>query len=587
MTTLDWLVIALYFAGLFGLNWWVVSKNRDTADDYFLAGRNLGWMLVGASIFASNIGSEHLVGLAGAGATSGVALAHYELHAWCALVLGWVLVPFYMRSKVFTMPQFLEQRFSPASRWVLSLISLIAYVLTKIAVGIFAGGVVFGTLLPELSIDIGGVVFNSFWVGSVLVIVATGLYTIFGGMRAVAYADALQTVVLVIGSLMLTVYGLEALGGWDELRAILGSEMFNLWKPMVPAGVESTWAPVQEPGRMAWYFNSNYPWLGMVVCAPIIGLWYWCTDQYIVQRALAAPNETEARRGTICAAFLKLLPVFIFIVPGMIALALAKSGRVAALAGMVDAQGVATPALAQGAFPLLVQHVMPAGIRGLVVAGLLAALMSSLAGTFNACSTLFTMDFYQKFHPRASQRQLVWVGRVATAVMVLIGLMWIPVIQGARGLYDYLQGVQAYLAPPIAAVFFLGVLMKRLNGKGCLAALVVGFLIGAFRLAVDTPVTLKMAGYEAGYPSGSFLWIVNNMFFQYYSVIIFIVSCAVLIGVSYATEPPAERQIVGLTYAGVTPAQRRESRASWNHWDVINSSIVMLLIVAAYVYFSG
>jgi SSS family solute:Na+ symporter len=587
MTSLDWLIIALYFAGLFGLNWWVVSKNKDTADDYFLAGRNLGWMLVGASIFASNIGSEHLVGLAGAGATSGVALAHYELHAWCALVLGWVLVPFYLRSKVFTMPQFLEQRFSPASRWVLSLISLIAYVLTKIAVGIFAGGVVFGTLLPELSIQIGSLEFNSFWVGSVAVLVATGLYTVFGGMRAVAYADGLQTIVLVIGSLALTVFGLQALGGWDELRRILGPEMFNLWKPMVPDGVESTWAPVQEPGRMAWYFNSNYPWLGMVVCAPIIGLWYWCTDQYIVQRVLAAPNETEARRGTIFAAFLKLLPVFIFIVPGMIALALAKSGRIAGLAGLVDGQGNALPAMAQGAFPLLVQHVMPAGIRGLVVAGLLAALMSSLAGTFNACSTLFTMDFYQKMHPRASQRQLVWIGRVATAVMVAIGLLWIPVIQGARGLYDYLQGVQAYLAPPIAAVFFLGVFMKRLNGKGCLAALIVGFVIGAFRLAVDTPVTLKMAGFEAGYSTGSFLWIVNNMFFQYYSVIIFLVSCAVLIGVSYATEPPAHRQIAGLTYAGLTPEQRRESRATWNHWDVINSSIVMALILAAYVYFSG
>lgn len=587
MTSLDWLIIGLYFAGLFGLNWWVVSKNKATADDYFLAGRNLGWVLVGTSIFASNIGSEHLVGLAGAGATTGVTLAHYELHAWCALVLGWVLVPFYLRSKVFTMPQFLEQRFSPASRWVLSFISLVAYVLTKIAVGIFAGGVVFGTLMPELSVQVGGYVFNSFWVGSVAVLAATGLYTVFGGMRAVAYADALQTVVLVIGSLALTVFGLQALGGWDELRRILGPEMFNLWKPMVPAGVESTWAPVQEPGRMAWYFNSNYPWLGMVVCAPIIGLWYWCTDQYIVQRVLAAPNETEARRGTIFAAFLKLLPVFIFIIPGMIALALAKSGRLASMAGLVDAQGNAIPELAQGAFPLLVQHVMPAGIRGLVVAGLLAALMSSLAGTFNACSTLFTMDFYQKMHPRATQRQLVWIGRVATAVMVAIGLMWIPVIQGARGLYDYLQGVQAYLAPPIAAVFFLGVFMKRLNGKGCLAALVVGFVMGAFRLAVDTPVTLRMAGFEAGYPIGSFLWIVNNMFFQYYSVVIFLVSSAVLIGVSYATDPPAERHIVGLTYAGVTPGQRRASRATWNHWDVINSSIVMLLILAAYIYFSG
>lgn len=193
---------------------------------------------------------------------------------------------------------------------------------------------------------------------------------------------------------------------------------------------------------MAWYFNDNYPWLGMLFCAPIIGLWYWCTDQYIVQRTLIAPNETEARRGTIFAAFLKLLPVFIFIVPGMIALALAKSGKIAELAVLVDANGQTVNAAPLAAFPLMVQHVLPVGVRGMVVAGLLAALMSSLAGAFNAPSTLFTMDFYRKFKPKASQSELVWMGRLATTVMVLIGLLWIPVIQGARGLYDHLQGVQ-------------------------------------------------------------------------------------------------------------------------------------------------
>jgi SSS family solute:Na+ symporter len=587
MATVDWLVILAYFGLLLGMTWWVIRKGRNTADDYFLAGRNLGWLIVGASIFASNIGSEHLVGLAGSGATSGVALAHYELHAWCLLVLGWVLVPFYMRSRVYTMPEFLERRFSPASRWVLSIISLVAYVLTKIAVGIFAGGVVFATLLPELHLEIAGTVFNSFWIGSVVVVLLTGLYTVLGGMRAVAYTEAVQTFILIIGSLLLTVFGLSKLGGWSELRAALPADMFNLWKPLIPAGVEGTWAPVKETGRMAWYFNTNYPWLGMLFCAPIIGLWYWCTDQYIVQRALAAPNETEARRGSIFAGFLKLLPVFIFIIPGMIALALARTGRATGLETMVDAGGNAIPAAAQAAFPLMVQAVMPAGLRGIVVAGLLAALMSSLAGVFNACSTLFTMDFYGKLHPRASDQQLVWVGRVATTVMVIVGLMWIPVIQGARGLYEYLQGVQAYLAPPIFAVFFLGVFMKRLNGKGCLAALIVGFLLGVFRLGVDTPVTLKLAGFDLGYPAGSFLWVVNNIYFQYYSLFIFLVSCAVLIGVSYLTGPPPERQIVGLTYATETEEHRRASRRSWNRWDVTASGVVVLLILAAYLYFNG
>jgi SSS family solute:Na+ symporter len=368
---------------------------------------------------------------------------------------------------------------------------------------------------------------------------------------------------------------------------VLGPEMFNLWKPIIPAGVEATWAPVRDTSRMAWYFNQDYPWPGMLLCAPIIGLWYWCTDQYIVQRTLGAPNEQEARRGTIFAAFLKLLPVFIFIVPGMIALALARTGRAPGLETIVDSSGVAMPQAAQAAFPLLVQSVMPAGVRGIVVAGLLAALMSSLSGVFNASSTLFTMDFYRKLHPAATQSQLVWIGRAATTAMVIVGLLWIPVIQGARGLYDYLQGVQGYLAPPIAAVFFLGVFMKRLNGKGCLAALIVGFVLGAFRLAVDTPITLGLDGYQRGYPEGSFLWIVNNTYFQYYSLGIFLVSAATLIAVSYATEPPDERRLSGLTFATLTEAQRRESRRSWSRWDVITSAAVLVLIAAAYVYFSG
>jgi SSS family solute:Na+ symporter len=587
MTTIDWLIVFAYFALLAGMTLWLVKRNKDTADDYFLASRNLGWLIVGASIFASNIGSEHLVGLAGSGATSGVAMAHYELHAWCLLVLGWLFVPFYARSRVFTMPEFLERRFSPAARWMLSIISLVAYVITKIAVGIFAGGVVFGTLLPEMQLTIGGIVFNAFWIGSVAVVLLTGLYTVVGGMRAVAYTEAVQTFILVLGSVLLTYFGLQKLGGWGELRAALDPDMFNLWKPLIPAGVEGTWAPVKEAGRMAWYFNGNYPWLGMLICAPIIGLWYWCTDQYIVQRALGAPSEREARRGTIFAAYLKLLPVFIFIIPGMIALALAKTGRAEGLATMLGPDGGVARGVAQGAFPLMVREILPAGVRGLVVAGLLAALMSSLAGVFNACSTLFTMDLYQKFRPKATQHQLVWIGRVATTAMVLVGLFWIPVIQGAKGLYDYLQGVQGYLAPPIFTVFFLGVFMKRLNAKGCLSALVVGFLLGAFRLAVDTPVALGMAGYEQGYAAGSFLWIVNNIYFQYYSAFIFLVCVVVMIAVSYATEAPEENRLIGLTYATVTDEHRRESRRSWNRLDVINSGVVLLLILIAYLYFNG
>jgi len=584
---LDWLAITGYFGILLGMASWVVLKTKDTADDYFLAGRDLGWFIVGASIFASNIGSEHIVGLAGSGATDGVAMAHYELHAWCLLVLAWVFVPFYMRARVFTMPEFLERRFSEPSRWVLSLISLVAYVLTKIAVGIFAGGIVFGALLPEMHLNLGFVELDSFWIGSFLVIIFTGLYTILGGLRAVAYTEALQTIILVMGSALVTWFGIKALGGWHELRAVAGSEMFNLWKPLVPAGVEGTWAPVRESGRMAWYFNDNYPWIGMLFCAPIIGLWYWCTDQYIVQRVLGAPNERQARRGSICAAFFKLLPVFIFIIPGIIAFALAKSGKVPAMTeGLFNAQGEMVREQGQKAFPLLVATILPMGIRGVVVAGLLAALMSSLAGVFNASATLFTMDFYDKLRPGASQHQLVWMGRVATAVMVIIGLLWIPVIRGGKGLYDYLQGVQAYLAPPIFVVFFLGVFLKRVNGKGCLAALIVGFAMGLFRLAVDTPIKLfKDKGFA--YAEGSFFWIVNNIFFQYYSLLIFLVCIGVMIVVSYLTAPPSYEKIQGLTYATLTAEDRRRSRASWTYADLIFSGVVLAIIAGAYIYFSG
>lgn len=590
MSWLDWAVIAAYFGALAWLSWSVIRKNEDTATDYFLAGRNLSWWIVGSSIFASNIGSEHLVGLAGSGATDGVAMAHYELHAWCLLVLGWVLVPFYMRSKVFTMPEFLERRFSPMNRWVLSIISLVAYVLTKIAVAIFAAGIVFSVLLPDIRIG----PLDSFWIGSILMIVLTGLYTILGGLRAVAYTEALQTLVLVTGSVLVTFFGLRALGGWGELRLIAGSEMFNLWKPLVPEGVIGTWVPVRELNavgdvvREAWYFNTNYPWLPMLFCAPIIGLWYWCTDQYIVQRALGAPNEREARRGAIFAAVLKLLPVFIFIIPGLICFALASSGRVPEIQQvLLDANGETIRDEAQKAFPLLVATVLPAGVRGLVVAGLLAALMSSLAGVFNASATLFTMDFYSKLHPDVSQHRLVWIGRVATSVMVLIGLAWIPVIQGGRGLYDYLQGVQAYLGAPIAVVFFLGVFFKRLNAQGALATLITGFLLGIFRLAVDTPVKLGLDGYENGYVYGSFLWVINNMFFQYYSLLIFCVSVAVMVGVSYATREPDYASISGLTYGTMTVEDRVDSRSSWGVRDVFASAMILVAIVASYLYFSG
>ena len=592
LTSIDWLVIAIYFSILLCVATWVVRKSKNSAADYFLAGRNLGWWIIGASIFASNIGSEHVVGLAGSGATSGVAMAHYELHAWCLLILGWVFVPFYMRSQVFTMPEFLERRFSAGSRYVLSVVSIVTFIVSKIAVGIFAGGVVFGTLFPELSINVGGTVIDSFWIGSVMVIVLTGLYTVLGGMRAVAYNDAVQVIVLIAGSASLTFYGVHYLGGWSELRHWCGSDMFNLWKPLIPAGTEGTWAPVIEKAgghvvRQAWYFNDNFPWLGMLFCAPIIGLWYWCTDQYIVQRALGAPNETVARRGSIFASFLKLSPVYLFIIPGLVCFALARSGKVPELAHMIGPDGKAITSVAQGSFPMMVQYLLPPGLRGLVVAGLLSALMGSLAGVFNACSTLFTVDLYAKWKPNATQGEIVQMGRIATTVMVVIALVWIPVIRGAEGLYNYLQAVQGYLAPPIFVVFFFGVFFKRLNAKGALWAMIVGFAMGIFRMIVDTPVTLGMSGLKDGYTPNSFLWIINNIYFQYWSVLITIVSAIVMVGVSHMTSEPDYARIQSLTFETQTKEDRLRTRAGWGRKDVLTSAFVLACIIGSYLYFRG
>ena len=600
LQTLDWITLSAYFAVILCVAWWVIRKRKDTAADYFLADRNLSWWIVGASIFASNIGSEHIVGLAGSGATDGVAMAHYELHAWCLLVLAWVFVPFYARSLVFTMPEFLERRFSVHSRYVLAIVSLISYIVTKMAVGIFAGGVVFSTLLPEVHLSLGGIALNSFWIGSVLVIVLTGIYTMLGGMKAVAYNDAIQTVILVLGSLILTAYGLVKLGGLGPLRELCGSDMFNLWKPLVPAGVDGTWAPVIVKNavgavvKKAWYFNGYFPWLGMLFCAPIIGLWYWCTDQYIVQRALGAPDQRTARRGSIFAGVLKLLPVYLFIVPGLIAFALAKSGKVPGLEVMMGADGTAIARESQAAFPLLVKYLLPVGLRGLVVAGLLSALMSSLAGAFNASSTLFTIDLYQKWKPKATQHQMVRTGRFVTGVMVFIALLWIPVIQGAHGLYFYLQSVQGYLAPPIFVVFFFGVFWKRLNAKGCLWALITGLAMGLFRMLVDTPVALGLFGYAdaaktvaKGYAEGSFLWIINNIYFQYFSVVITIISIAVMVIVSYMTKEPDYERIKSLTFGTRTAEDRRQIRLSWDWRDVLASAFVLACILAAYIYFTG
>lgn len=529
---IDWLFIGLYMAVIAAVSIWSIKKAKDSPSDYFLANRNLGWFVIGASILASNVGSEHIVGLAGTAANTGVVMGHYELHSWIILTLGWVFVPFYMRSMVYTMPEFLERRFNAKARWLLSIIQLISYVIAKAAVTIYAGALVFNSLL---GID--------FWTGAIILVVVTGVYTIFGGLHAVMYTEAIQAIVLLVGSAVLLFIGLDKVGGWGTLMSSLPKEKLNMFHPLS---------------------DPDFPWAGILFASPIVGLWYWCTDQHIVQRCLAARNEKEARRGTIFAAYLKLLPFFIFMIPGLIAAVLVQQGKLV----MTDTDT---------AFPTLVKEIMPIGLRGLLAGGLLAALMSSLASVYNACSTLFTMDIYQKIKPHASNHELVRVGRIATGIVVLLGMIWIPLMKNiSAGLYGYLQSVQSYLAPPIAAAFLLGVFSKRINAKGAYTAMVVGFIIGILKLTFEL-----MKGSLSGV-----LYDFATMNFLYFCIALFLFSVVLMIAVSLASEKPDEAHIKGLTFATTVAEDRKASRASWNRNDVILTLLVLVFIIAAFMYFS-
>ncbi|HEY6945387.1 MAG TPA: sodium:solute symporter, partial [Candidatus Acidoferrum sp.] len=438
LATPDIVIIGFYFALVFGIGMYFARRER-TSEDYFLAGRNVGWFFIGASLFVSNISTEHFIGLSGTGASSGLAVGHFEwLACLILLILGWVFVPFYLRSNVFTMPEFLERRFNRQSAVYLAGISIIAYIFTKISVQLYAASVVLERVAGW-----------KLWETAVVLVIATGIYTVAGGLAAVIYTDTVQTLILITGAVALTVIGLMRAGGFAHLRTMVPPDYFHMIKP------------VSDP---------NFPWTGIFFGAPILGIWYWCTDQVIVQRVLSARDEGHAKAGTIFAGFLKILPVFMLVLPGIIAYALFRDQ-------------LKTPDFA---YPTLVLNLLPVGLVGLVMAALLAAVMGAMSSVFNSASTLVTLDFYKKIRPQASESQLVNFGRVATGIMVLLGLLWVPFIHYISSqLYIYLQSVQAYISPPIAACFVLGILWPRLNGSGAITSLLAGFVLGATRFILE------------------------------------------------------------------------------------------------------
>ena len=546
LETLDWFVLGAYFFALILVAVWVVIQKNKNTEDYFLAGRNVGWFVIGASIFASNIGSEHVVGLAGTGFESGTPMAHYELHAWIVLLLGWLFLPFYIRSGAFTMPEFLEKRFDSRSRWFLSLFSLVAYVLTKVSVTIYAGGIVVSELL--------GI---PFWYGAIGVVVFTGIYTVIGGMKAVIYTETLQAIVLILGSVIITYLGLQEVGGWNELRNIVIAESpdhFNMWRPMT---------------------DPDFPWTGLLFGGTIVGVWYWCTDQYIVQRTLAANNIKIGRRGAIFGAYLKLLPIFIFLIPGIIAFALS-----------IKDPAIFSIEKADRAFPMLVKTLLPVGLKGLVAGGLMAALMSSLASVFNSCSTIFTIDIYKKLRPLESEKKLLNIGKIATTVIVILGIIWIPIMEKIGGgvMYQYLQNVQSYIAPPVTAVFLLGIIWKRVNAEAAITTLLAGLILLILRLGSEIYYQPMIA---SGQLVDNFMFAFATVNFSHMAILMFIFSVLLCITVSILTSPPDYSKISGLSYGTLTVNHRKENSESYDTVDVILSIVLIIIVVSVLSYFTA
>ncbi len=545
LESFDWVVLGIYFLALIAVAVWVFLQKNKNTEDYFLAGRNVGWFVIGASIFASNIGSEHVVGLAGTGFESGTPMAHYELHAWIVLLLGWLFLPFYIRSGAFTMPEFLEKRFDAKSRWFLSLFSLLAYVLTKVSVTIYAGGIVVSELI--------GI---PFWYGAIGIVIFTGIYTVIGGLKAVIYTETLQTVILISGSLIITYLGLQEVGGWNQLRETVTSvspDHFNMWRPM------------NDP---------KFPWTGLLFGGTIVGIWYWCTDQYIVQRTLAANNIKIGRRGAIFGAYLKLLPILIFLIPGIIAFALS-----------IQNPEIFSIEKADRAFPMLVKTLLPVGLKGLVAGGLMAALMSSLASVFNSCSTIFTIDIYKKLKPNASEKTLINTGKIATGFIVVLGIIWIPIMEKIGGgvMYQYLQNVQSYIAPPVTAVFLLGIIWKRVNSEAAITTLLTGLGLLILRLGSEIYYQKEIL---SGQNIDNIAYAFATINFAHMAIFMFLFSVIICITVSLAFSPPDYKRIIGLSFGTLTEEQKAEHKNSYDTIDILLSIVLIILVIGILAYFT-
>ncbi len=530
-TFLDSLILLVYLIIVLSLGFYFSSKKDQSYEDYFLAGKKMGWFTIGLSIFATNISSEHFIGLAGAGASRGLAVGQFELMAvFILILLGWIIAPIYIKSGVVTTPEFLEKRFDPSLRKPFAIISIVIYIFTKISVSLFAGGILFYKMFGL-----------NIYTSAIMIVLFTGLYTVLGGATSVMKTHVFQAIVLIVGALLLTIFGLKAVGGFSGLQAKLPPDFFNMFKS------------IKDP---------DYPWTGVIFGAPILAFWYWITDQYFIQKILSAKSINDARRGSLFAALLKVLPIFILVLPGLIAAAMFQ-----------DIKG-------DEAYPmLLASNILPIGIKGIVLAGLLAAIMSSLASVFNTVAALFTNDFYKVNNPNASDRELVLVGRLATTAIVIFAIICVPLVKLISSqVYLYMQSLQGYISPPITAVFLWGFILKKVNAKAAITTLIVGEGIGFLRLILELVYGTNLQGI-------GILSALVKINFLHFSIFLFLFSTAIILVLSYFPQREKKSKISSIQY--LVPHSFSELTISFSNnpskaslrINVMMSAFILLVII--------
>lgn len=531
----DIVVIAAYFAFVLFVGLWSSKQNRGSAGGYFLAGRNMNWIPVGASLFASNIGSLHFVGLAGSGAAGGIAVANYELNAIMVLMLlGYIFLPVYIASGIYTMPQYLQRRFGGKRIQIfLSILTLLMYIFTKISADLYSG-----SIFIEQSLN-----WDMYAAVSLLLAIAA-LFTITGGLTAVIWTDFIQTIIMLAGAAVLMIISFGEVGGFNAMV-----EKYPHAESNYSRHSNNTCGKPRDDYMHLFRdpISGDIPWPG-IVGLTINSVWYWCSDQVIVQRALAAKTFTHAKAGTLLCGVLKLLPLFMLVFPGMIARILYPE-----TVGCSDPDvcmevcGSAT-GCSNIAYPTLVINLLPAGARGMMLAVMLAALMSSLTSIFNSSSTIFAMDVWTNIRKQASEMEVMIVGRIFVLFLVVVSIIWIPVIKASEGtqLYVYIQEVSSFLQPPICAVFVLGLFWGRLNEKGAFTGLVVGFITGGIRFAIQYAYTTPECGSGESDPTPG---IVKNFHYLYFSIFLFTLTLLVSVIASLLTKPIDDRCLQRLTWS--------------------------------------